>query len=247
MVVAAQEPVQSLRALHHVGIGAARRVVPLIVLARRLQGGELAVELCHRGPPIRHRTARWRPAERSAHHRHRRDHVGVQQAAPAGHPGAGVVSDHRGYPLVAERGDDAEHVPHQVEHAKRRQVTVERAIPAAGRAVASLIGGHHVIAGGGQRRHHPAPTVAQLREPVQQHQQRAPLALLSRLQDVHVEPVHPGQGPRPNPRRPQPRQRAPVRTSASVGHPSYASGCVPGVDGAPPSTLSNGFTTTIPL
>src|SRR3954469_1551106 len=75
----------------------------------------------------------------------------------------------------------------QVQNAERVEVAVVAPVPAAGLAVAALVGSDGVEAGGGERRHYLAPAEADLRKAVQQKHRR--LAALARLEHMHAEAV----------------------------------------------------------
>ena len=105
----------------HVGVRRARRVVPLIVLARPRQRGELVVNVLARrdGRRLRVRTAAAAAGKRRAHHHHRAEHVRPHQRAPGRDRRAEIVADHGRDRAIAEREDQPKRVPHHVEHAER--------------------------------------------------------------------------------------------------------------------------------
>ncbi len=88
-------------------------------------------------------------------------------------------------PFLAQRVDQPDHVPHQVEDAVRGHVlgVVAASVPA-------LVGSDHPETGLGQRPELVPPGVPGLREAVQQHHERA-LALLRDVQPYTVHVDHP--------------------------------------------------------
>ena len=195
MVVGAQESVYALRAMPHVAIGRAGRVVPMVVLARRIERGQVVVDRAPRLDRSGLRAisrAKWdgrSAGERRAHQDHRAEHVRPDQRAPGRHRRAEVVADDGGNGTVAERRDEPQRVPHQVEDTKGAQIAIVVAVPAGGAAIAALVGGHHVKPLRRQRQHHLAPAVGELREAVQKQEAGPALGLEPGLQHVHPEAV----------------------------------------------------------
>ena len=194
MIVGAQEVVDALRAVAHVGVGGARRIVPVIVLARRVERREVGVDVAGAG---RRATGmiggaerrRRRAGERSAHQRDRTEYVGPCQRAVGCNRRAEVVPDHGRDRAAAERRHEPQGVAHQVEDAEGREVAVVVAVPTRGATITPLVGRDHVKPRCRQRQHHLAPAVRQLREAVQQQNAGAAHILEARLQDVHRESV----------------------------------------------------------
>ena len=194
VVISAQEGVQALRGVHHVGIGFAGRVVPLVVLARarqrRERGQHRAEARCGRWWSRRgggEGQCRW-SGERRTHQHHRAEHVGAQQCAPRGHRGAEIMADHVDRAITQCR-HQPERIAHQVEHAERRKVAVVAVVPAGGAAVTTLVGRDHVVAGCGQGRHHLAPAVGQFGEAMQQQHAGPVRGFEAGLQQVHGQAV----------------------------------------------------------
>ena len=186
---------QPLRAVAHVGVGRAGRVVPLVVLARARQGGERRMDVD--GRCAKHgfgvvgggeRKRGW-PGERRAHQHHRAKHIRPRERAPRRYWRTEVMAHHRRHRAVAQRGNQAERVSHQVEHAKHAEIAVVAGVAAGGAAVAALIGRHHMKTSGGDRQHHLAPTVGEFRKAVQQQHARAPRGLEAGLEHAHGEAV----------------------------------------------------------
>ena len=87
MIVGAQEIMHALRRAVHVGVGLARRIVPLIMFARPRQCRELAMHGILRASASAARPRclerqRRRTCERRAHQRDRSEHIGPHQRAP---------------------------------------------------------------------------------------------------------------------------------------------------------------------
>ena len=105
VVVGAQEGVQALRAVPHVGVGLARRVVPLVVLARARQRGQVVVHVERRRPRRRgvgvSNGSAGGPANGALISTTERNTSGPHQRAPGRHRRAEVVADHRGDRAIA--------------------------------------------------------------------------------------------------------------------------------------------------
>ncbi len=89
MEIAAQEGVDALRAMPHLGIGRPGRIIPLVMLARPVEPGQRRVDVVARRGIRRRRVGgvegqRRRPGEGRAHQRQRAEHVGPHQRAPGG-------------------------------------------------------------------------------------------------------------------------------------------------------------------
>ncbi len=194
--VGAQEGVDALRAMPHVGVGGARRVVPLVMLARALERREVVVDGVDGCGGERRRAG-----ERRAQQRDGREHVRPHESAGGRDRRAEVVADHRRDLAAAERGEQPEHVPHEVEQAERLEVAVVVGVPAGRAAVAALVGRHHVVARGRERRHDLAPAPGELGEAVQQQHTRPARRLEAGLEDVHREAVDVLDEPRAQARR----------------------------------------------
>ena len=184
----------ALRCMVHIGIGFARRVVPVIVLARPRQRRKLAmhgiVQLRLRWP-IRGIKWQWRrPRERRAHQRDRAKHVRPHQRAPGGDSTAKIMPDHRIDRAVAERRHQAERVAHQIEQPERGKVAIIARVPTGGAAIAALVGRDHVIAGFRQRRHHLAPTKGKFGKAMQQQHARPPACFIAGFEHMHAQAVN---------------------------------------------------------
>ncbi len=195
VVVGAQEGVDALRAVPHVGVGCPRGIVPMVVLARRVERRQVVVDraagfgLASLRVVGRVEGHGRRAGERSTHQHHRAEHVRPQQCAPGRNGRAEIVADHGGDGAVAEGRDEPHGIPDQVEKAERPEVAVILAVPADGAAIAALVGGDDMKALRRQRQHHLAPAVGQLREAVQQQEAGPAFGLEARLQDVHPQAV----------------------------------------------------------
>ena len=121
VVVGAQEGVHALRAVPHVGVGRARRVVPLVVLARpRSAASSSWMSIAARSRGRRPcRTAAGGPPNGALISTTRAEHVRPHQRAPGGDRRAEVVADHGGDRSMPSAASSAERIPHQVEHAER--------------------------------------------------------------------------------------------------------------------------------
>ena len=181
--------------LPHVVVRFARGVVPLIVLARRLQPCELVVDRVGRrrarGPRLVRGVEgeRRRAAERRAHQHHRPEDVRPRHGAPRRDRRSEVVPDDAVDRAVAERRHQRQHVAHFVERPERREVVVERHVRPRRAAVATQVGREDVIPGGGERRHHPPPAVGELRIPMHQQERPPAPALEAGFEHVHPQPV----------------------------------------------------------
>src|SRR6195952_1653098 len=82
---------------------------------------------------------RWRSGERSAHQGHRSEHIGPYQRAPCRDRTAEIMTDPRVDMAIAQCGDEAERVTHEVEQPERTEVSVIVRIPAGGAAIAALV------------------------------------------------------------------------------------------------------------
>ena len=120
VVVGAQEGVDALRTVAHVVVGLARRVVPLVVLARARQRGQFRVNVgsgraCRRASLRRSvggvERQRGRARKRSAHQHHGAEHVRPHERTPGRHRRAEVVSDHGRHAAVAESARPAPGCP----------------------------------------------------------------------------------------------------------------------------------------
>ena len=183
----------ALRRLVHVVVGFARRVVPLVMLARPRQRGEFAMHgvcgcgLCRTIGGVERQ--RRRAGERRAHHRDRAEHVRPDQRAPGRDRAAEIMADHGIDGAIAESGDQPERVAHEIRQAERGEVAVVIGVPSRGAAIAALVRRDDVIAGFGKRQHHLAPAIGKLRKAVQQQEARAAACLEAGLQHVHGEAV----------------------------------------------------------
>ena len=143
----------ALRAVAHVGVGRARRVVPLVVLARPRRarrapswmsapaaasaaggGAPLAVSNGSAGGPAN-------GALISATERNTSGRTSAHQAATGEPKSCPTTAATR---AVAERRHEPQRVAHQVEQAERAEVAVVVAVPAGGAPVAALVGRDHV-------------------------------------------------------------------------------------------------------
>ena len=193
MIIGAQEIMHALRGAVHVGIGLARRVVPLIMFARTRQRREFAMHgILRLGPEQaypRYRRQLRRAGERRAHQRDRSKHVGPHQRAPGGDRTAEIMSDHGIDAAIAECRHQAERVAHQIEQPERSEIAVVVGVPAGGAAVAALVRRDHVIAGFRQRRHHLAPAIGEFGKAVQQQHAGPALCLEAGFQHMHAQAV----------------------------------------------------------
>src|SRR5262252_2941646 len=195
MVVGPQEGVQALWALAHVGVGLTSRIIPLVVLARAWEGGQGRVDIRHGRRPWHTRGSLLRRMERErggagkrgTHQHHRAEHIRPDQGTPGRHWRAKVVPHNARHAAVAQRRDQPQYIPDQVEHTKSLEVTVIRAVPACGAPVASLVGRNDVQPGRSEGQQHLAPTIGQFWEAVQQEDTGATLVLKAGLQQVHGE------------------------------------------------------------
>ena len=182
--IAAQKGMDALRAMPHVGVGRARRIIPLVMLARPVQpcqrGMDVGLGSC---PPRRvggvERQFR-RTGERRAHQRQRTEHIRPHQRAPGGDRGAEIVADDRGHVAAAQGRDQPQRVADRVQNAKRAEIAVIIGGPAGRAAIAALVGGDDVKPGLGERRHYLAPGIRQLREAVEQQDGTAAAAWRTR-------------------------------------------------------------------
>ena len=167
------------------------------MLARPLERGERLVDVVsgERAAFLRLRLLgrverqRRRPAEGRAHEDHRAEDVRPQERAPGGDRRAEIMSDHRRDRAMAERRDEAERVPRDIQEPERGEVAVIIAVPPRGAAIASLIGRDDVIARRRERPHHLAPGIGELGKAVQQEQQGPAALLVARLQHMHPQAI----------------------------------------------------------
>jgi hypothetical protein len=101
---------------------------------------------------------------------------------------------HHGSNLVeAQRPDQPDHVPDQVQDPVGMKVAVVVAVPAGGSAVAALVRGDHVKTGRRERQHDLAPAVGKFGKTVQQDDAGPPAGSCGReagFQQVHRQAVH---------------------------------------------------------
>ena len=166
VVVGAQERVHALAAMPHVVVGRARRVVPLIVLARSRQHAIAAWMSPRDGGGISVR----RSLERRAHQCDRAEHVGTHQRAPRGNRRAEIVPHHGGDRAAPECVHQPKLIAHRIQQTERAQIRLGVVIgmPAGGAAIAAQVRCDDMEPGIGQRRHDPAPGIRQFGKPVQQ-------------------------------------------------------------------------------
>ena len=169
---------QSLRCVPQVVVRLARRVIALIVLARRRQLRQVVVDaVARRVPRAAHlrgvggvERQRGRPTERRAHQHDRSENIGPHDSAPRGDRRSEVVADDGGDRAIAERRDERDHVGHLVQRSPRTQVVVELHVRAARAPVPSQVRRDDVISGCRNRQHHLPPAVRELGETMnQQH------------------------------------------------------------------------------
>ena len=88
---------QALRGLPHVGIGVGPRVIPLVMLARRLQAAQAVNhvgDFLVNGQRI---GAGRGTCERRTHHHHRMKHIGTRQRTPRSHGRTKIMAYHASY------------------------------------------------------------------------------------------------------------------------------------------------------
>ncbi len=141
---------------------------------------------------------RRRPAESPADKREAGKYVGPDEGAISGHERTLVVPHHHCGAAIAERIDQRDLVPQQVEHEKRLGIRVPGIVPAGGAAKAATVRGDHIITRGGHGRHHLAPAVSEVRKTMKHQHQRPARRLEARLEDVHGQAVDVGDETRPD-------------------------------------------------
>jgi len=82
-----------------------------------------------------------------------------------------------------------EDIPHEIEEAEGREVTVIVAIPSSGAAVASLIGRDDMEPSGRERHHDLPPAVGEFRKPMKEDDTRPVLAFGASFQRVNTKAV----------------------------------------------------------
>ena len=193
VVIGAQKGMHALRTIPHVGVGLARRIVPLIVLAGSCERGEIGVDVAatSRGGAfvggVEGQSRR--AAEGRAHQSHRLKHIRPYQRTVCGNRRPEVVADDGLHGAVSERRNQPQGIAPQVQKAKRAEVAVIVGVPARGASIAALVWRNHVIAGRRQRQHHFAPAVGELGKAMQQQEAWAVLAIEPGLQHVHAQAV----------------------------------------------------------
>ena len=93
---------------------------------------------------------------------------------------------------VAQRRDQPQGIPDQVEHAKGVEVTIVVAVPARGAPIAPLVGSNDMKPGRRKGQHHLSPAIGQFREAVEKQDAGAVLAFEASLQQVHGEAIDVG-------------------------------------------------------
>jgi hypothetical protein len=99
------------------------------------------------------------------------------------------VPDHGCHRAIAERGDEPQRIPHQIEKAEGAEVAIVIAVPADGAAIAPLVGDNHMKPSLYQREHDLPPAVGEFREPMQQQKAPPVRAFPASLQHVHGKAV----------------------------------------------------------
>ena len=186
----------ALRAVSHVVVRLARRIVHLVMLARSRQLRQFVIDrsgfsrICRGLCPTLNwiKGQRRRAGERARHHSYRSEHVWSYQGAVCGHGRAGVASNHRGG-AVAEGGYQSEGIPHQIGMAKRKYIAVIRVILTCRATIASHVRSEHVKACRSQRQHDLAPTVCDLGISMEEEEARPFLGLEAGFQYVESETV----------------------------------------------------------
>jgi hypothetical protein len=117
------------------------------------------------------------------------EHIGPDQCAIRRDYGTEIMPDYSGHGAVAERRDQAQHIPDKVGEAKRVKVTIVRIIPASSAPVATLIGSDHVISRGCKWKHDFTPAEREFRKAMEKQDAGAILCLKPRLQNMHRETV----------------------------------------------------------
>jgi hypothetical protein len=137
---------QALRRLPHIGIGVWPRVIPLVMLARRLQAaqavnhfGDFLVD----GESI---GAGRGSCKRRTHHHHRMKDIGAGQRTPRSHGRTKIMADHASHMAMPQGLHQSRRIRHQLQHVAGLPVAVEAVVAAGGAAIAALIGSHHVVA-----------------------------------------------------------------------------------------------------
>ena len=189
MEVGAQEGGDAFGRLAHLCVGAPLAIVPLIVLARRVERRQRGMDI---GLRRRRGFARWpgrQPVEGRAHQSDSAEDVGPDQGAVGGDEGPEIVSDHGGDRAHVERCQQIQGIAHDVEQMEGGEIAVVVRVPTGCAAVTALVRRDHMVAGLGQRGHHLAPAIGQFGKAMQQQQTGPTRRLEAGLQDMHPQPV----------------------------------------------------------
>jgi hypothetical protein len=191
--ISAQEGMDPLRAVPHLGIGGARRIIPLVVLARpgqhrqRLVDTRIGWRLWRMLVGIEGQLGR--PGEGRAHQRDRAEHIGPHHGAPRRNRGAEIMPHHRGDRAITQGSDQPQRVSDGVEQAKGGEVSIVVGIPPSGAAIAALVGRDNMEPRRGERQHHLAPRIGDLREAVQQQNERPVRSREAGLKHMHPQAI----------------------------------------------------------
>ncbi len=90
---------------------------------------------------------------------------------------------------IAERRDEPQSVPHEIEKAERADIAVIVTVPAGGLAVAPLVRRDHVESRCRQRQHDVAPAVGELGEAMEEQDTGSVLSLEPGFEHAHRETV----------------------------------------------------------
>ena len=106
----------ALRAFTHIGVGRARRKIPLIVFPGRMQRGQRFSESARRRTRAGYRPRR--TAERSAQQCRGAKNLRMQQCTPRSDGRAEIMPDDRGDAAESQRLHQAQGILHQVKQMK---------------------------------------------------------------------------------------------------------------------------------
>ena len=195
VIVGAEEIVDALRGVAHIGVGESGVVVGVVVLAGGIELGQCVVDAAAPGDGLGgDALQRRRAGEGAAHHDSGAEDVGSDQCGPGGDGGAEVVTDDGGGVVASDGGEQSRDVADKVEHAEFAEVDIVVGVGAGGMSVSALIGGDDVVAGVGEWEHDVAPAVGDFGEAVQEQEAGSVGIVRPGFQEVDVESVDAGDG-----------------------------------------------------
>ena len=132
---------------------------------------------------------RGRAREGGTHQCHRAEYVRPDERAPGGDRRPEVVPHHAGHGTIAERRNQPQCVPHEVDQAERPKVAVVPVVPAGGAPIAPLVGRDDAIPRGSEGQHHLSPTVGEFRKAMQEEHAGTVARGFAGLQNMHGQAV----------------------------------------------------------